>query len=107
MYAINAELTERYGPLRWRREIPGLRLEMHPSTRYLLYQDPELWEYGTFAEPLETFIPRTFGIPFKITTDVEKDHWRLVIVTEEVLLGGTLRVGETDGPDKPDAQQAG
>jgi hypothetical protein len=98
MYAINDKLTEKYGPLRWRKPVEGLRLEMHPSTVHLLYRDEGLWGGGTFMEPVDTFFPRTFNVPCKVTTDVEKDHWRLVIVTEEVLMGGTLRVGEHDGP---------
>jgi hypothetical protein len=106
MYAIRDELTKRYGPF-WGHSLPaGLRLEMHPSTVNLLYQDSELWEHG-YTETIDTLILRAFSVPLKITLDVEEDHWRLVIVTENVLLGGRLKEGDARGPDKPDAQPAG
>jgi hypothetical protein len=58
----------------------GLRLEMHPAIRQLLMVDPALWD-GPGSQ-LEDWFP----VPVKVTTDLGKDQWRLVIVTEDVLL---------------------
>lgn len=66
---------------------PGLRLEMHPSVRRVLMTDPDLWEPGGGAwdeAPDHFFAPA----PVKVTMDIPAGTWRLVIVTEEVLLSG-------------------
>lgn len=61
----------------------GLRLELHPEARNKLWRDaytrdwPHNW--GT-----------VFGVPVKVTPDLPGGTWRLVIITEDVLLGGGL-----------------
>jgi hypothetical protein len=62
----------------------GLRVEMHPSVRRLLMTDPDLWERPGRECELDDWFP----VPAKVTTDVPPGKWRLVIVTEEVLLEG-------------------
>ena len=65
---------------------PGMRVEMHPLVRHVLMADPDLWEPGW---PLaRNDVTGWFPVPVKVTMDLGKGEWRLVIVTEEVLLAG-------------------
>jgi len=88
-------LTDRYGPsYRWQYEgsrLPeGLRLEIHPLTGNLLMQDPELWERDTWDVYHPPGLAEMFRCPVKVTPDAPAGGWRLVIVTEELIDGGTL-----------------
>ena len=69
----------------------GLRLEMHPRTHYTLAQDSDTYSWP--REPGDSFeelYRRTFRLPVKITPDLPEGTWRLVVVTEDVKLGGRL-----------------
>lgn len=80
--SVNEYVREHYMP----GEPPpdGLRLEMHPAIRRCIMMDRDLcagpWTGGE--------LPDWFPVPVKVTTDLAKNQWRLVIVTEEVLLEG-------------------
>jgi hypothetical protein len=75
-------LAEHYGPLMIFPE--GLRLEMHPSVRRAMMLCRDLWgPSGITGDPIDQF-----QVPAKVTMDVPEGTWRLVIVTEEVLLTG-------------------
>lgn len=60
---------------------PGLRLEMAYGVYNHLKRDPAsaVWP-GDLSE--------VFGLPVKITPEMPADTWRLVIIAEDVLLGG-------------------
>lgn len=74
-------------------ELPaGLRLEMHQSVRRYLMVNADLWEPG-FG--LSGDISEWFRVPVKVNPELSKNTWRLVIVTEEVLLDGGLLAPET------------
>lgn len=60
----------------------GLRLEMHPAVIRLLMMDQSLWEYPVREARPEDWFP----VPVRATTDLGGVRWRLVIVTEELLL---------------------
>ena len=65
----------------------GLRLEMHPSVRRLLMTDPDVWEpgWGAAGDAEDFFLL----LPARVTVeDMKPGGWRLVIVTEEILLTG-------------------
>lgn len=80
--SVNEYVQEHYNPYGL---LPaGLRLEVSPQVRYLLMRDQDLWERPGREGALEDFFP----VPVRVTTDLGKGRWRLVIVTEEVLLGG-------------------
>ena len=69
----------------------GLRLEMHPRTHYTLAQDSDTYSWP--REPGDSFeelYRRTFRLPVKVTSDLPEGTWRLVVVTEDVKLGGKL-----------------
>lgn len=75
---------------------PGLRVEMHPRVHYTLAADPETYAWPRQpGDSFEEIYTRTFGVPVKITSDMPEGHWRLVVVTEEVLLGGGLQSAPT------------
>jgi hypothetical protein len=85
--SVNEYVREHYplGGPPYRRPLPdGLRLEMHPDVRRALMRDPDLWELPGQASGLGDWFPA----PVRVTTDLENGRWRLVIVTEEVLLDG-------------------
>jgi len=90
---VRDELDNRW-PLRDRggtKPPEGLRLEMHPAVYYALLRDADLMRYysgGT--DDMDEHLAGLFRIPVKITQDLERGHWRLVIVTEDVLKGGIL-----------------
>lgn len=83
--AIASKLTEEYGPPISRRLPEGLRLEVHPSVRGMLYRDPDLWPHMEDIDPAEKF-----EVPVRLSIDLPPGGWRLVIVTEDVLMGGTV-----------------
>jgi hypothetical protein len=62
----------------------GLRVEMHPDVCHLLLRDGDLWEGPSRKADVTDWLP----VPVKITTDMKRGQWRLVIVTEEVRLDG-------------------
>jgi hypothetical protein len=81
--SVREYMREHYWPV----PPPGLRLEMHPSVRQWLLMDADLLMEG--AWPGEEVGPDDFlPVPVKVNLDLKRDQWRLVIVTEEVLLGG-------------------
>ena len=65
----------------------GLRLEMHPDVYYTIMRDPYTLDWPT---PDADGLSKVFRLPVKVTPDLDSGHWRLVVVTEDVKLGGTL-----------------
>lgn len=110
---VYEKLTGKYGPsYLWYDRVAdvsrlpvGLRMEMHPSVRQRLLTDVYLGRYG-FGNTCDPFIgygytgdaelQEQFRVPVKITIDLPKDTWRLVIITEEVISAGELPQ-EADG----------
>jgi hypothetical protein len=92
MAAVEEAITERYGlPSGFRVLPPGLRLEMHPSVRrWLMVSDDTLFRYAARVPD------DLFSVPVLVTAHLPEDRWRLVIVTEEVILGGGIH-GENPG----------
>ena len=83
---VNEYLADRYGP--FYRNVPaGLRLEMHPLARRYLMVSRDLWEPG-FPHPSD--IAEWFRVPVKVDMDLPSGSWRLVIVTEDVLLDSRM-----------------
>jgi hypothetical protein len=86
--AVTLELDNEYGPL-WRQGHPklpeGLRLELGGAAYNRLLRDPATFNWSTGPDGLA----RQFGVPVKIVHELEY-AFRLVIVTEKVLLGGAL-----------------
>jgi hypothetical protein len=76
-------LTDTYGPFGSQHLPEGLRLEIHPMAYRHLLRCPDS---GPWPEDLA----RHFTIPVKVSDDLPTDTWRLVIITENVLLGGRL-----------------
>lgn len=85
VHAVAQKLYDEYGPPLHRRLPEGLRLEVHPSVMTMIYQDPALWEHLDDTDPAAKF-----EVPVKVTVDQPIGGWRLVIVTEDVLMGGTV-----------------
>lgn len=93
LYTVTRYLDEHYmhWQTRWGALPDGLRLEMHPRVHYTLARDEDTFHWP--REPGDSFeelYARTFGLPVKITSDVAEGTWRLVVVTEDVKLGGKL-----------------
>lgn len=93
LYAVRNYLDEAYPywQTRWGALPDGLRMEMHPRTHYTLVQDPDTYSWP--REPGDSFeelYARVFRLPVKITPDLPEGTWRLVVVTEDVKLGGKL-----------------
>lgn len=69
----------------------GLRVEMHPRVHYTLAADPDTYMWPREPGDLfEELYARTFSLPVRITPDLPEGTWRLVVITEDVLLGGKL-----------------
>jgi hypothetical protein len=62
----------------------GLRLEIHPLVYYMIMRSADQG-FRMVDEPLKR-IP----MPVKITPELPRYGWRLVIVTEEVINGGLM-----------------
>lgn len=62
----------------------GLRLEIHPLVYYMFMRNL-MQDFALTANPLKR-IP----VPVKITPEMPRYGWRLVIVTEEVINGGLM-----------------
>jgi len=97
--SVNEYVSEHY-PLRFfpdrHRALPeGLRLERHPSVRRMLMMDPDLLEPGWPQARGDG--TGWFPCPVKVATDMPKGQWRLVIVTEEVLLAAAWPAPEPAG----------
>lgn len=93
LIAVTEYLDEAYPhwQTRWGSLPDGLRLEMHPRVHYTLARDSDTHEWP--REPGDSFeelYRRTFRLPVKITPDLPEGTWRLVVVTEDVKLGGKL-----------------
>jgi hypothetical protein len=88
-HAVRAWLDDHY-PY-WRtlpQTLPdGLRLEMHPLVERLMWRDREVFTWGP---PTVETLQSAFGVPVKVTTDLPDSTWRLAVVTEQVMLGGTI-----------------
>jgi len=88
---VYQELVDRYGPsYLWNVELPtGLRLELNPRLRYLLWTDPELNDYMSMS-----FVPGgpedQFRVPVKYNPELPSNSWRLVIVTEDLISDGIV-----------------
>lgn len=96
MTAVEEVLTEKYGPPRLRTLPAGLRLEMHPGVALLfMASDDGLFRFARrIPEDL-------FTVPVLVTMHIPEGSWRLVIVTEEVLLGGTTGISPPGGSGPP------
>jgi hypothetical protein len=87
---VDKYVREHNPPFTPRPEIPeGIRLEIHPAVYHMLLRNMAE-EYISMKDPLERF-----PLPVKVTTDVPKYGWRLVIITEEVINGGVMPHRET------------
>lgn len=91
LIAVTEYLDEHYPHWQtpWRALPDGLRMEMHPRVHYTLAADPDTYHWP--REPGDSFeelYRRTFRLPVKITPDLPEGTWRLVVVTEDVKLGG-------------------
>lgn len=88
---VYQELVDRYGPsYLWDVKLPaGLRLELHPRLRYMMWTDPELNDYMIMS-----FIPggpeAQFRVPVKYNPELPSNSWRLVIVTEDLISDGIV-----------------
>lgn len=88
---LHDTLYDRYGPPSWAKYPEGLQLEMHPSVRYAILSDPSMLESPNFMfQDVSEYVSLRLRLPLKYNPDLPKDGWRLVIVTEDVLTGGTL-----------------
>ena len=90
----------------------GLRLEFHPAIRYLIAQEPDVLQYSLETPPHTTeqeLLDRLFGVPVRISRELEPYTWRLVIVTETVKTAGRLNVVGRDRLHRlsPDAGDRG
>lgn len=105
---IQDELRER-----WPYSKPeDLRLEIHPTIRYLVAQEPDVLRYAVLTPPSTTeqeLLDRLFGVPVRISRELEPYSWRLVIVTEDVKDSGRLNVMGRDRlhPGNADAGDRG
>lgn len=93
LIAVTEYLDEHYPHWTYRvNALPeGLRLEMHPRVHYTLAQDPDTYFWPREADDsFEEIYRRVFRLPVKITPDLPEGAWRLVVVTEDVKLGGKL-----------------
>lgn len=81
LIAVRQALRGKYGLEPWTALPAGLRLEIHPAVYYRLMRDPDA------AESRIGDVGSQIGVPVKVTTDLPHGAWRLVIITEEVLLG--------------------
>ncbi|HEV3380917.1 MAG TPA: hypothetical protein VG142_08060 [Trebonia sp.] len=63
----------------------GVRLEMNPYFYRFLIRDA-LFYGDSPAEAMEKHFP----VPVKVTPDIPLGSWRLVVVTEQLLLEGLL-----------------
>ena len=93
LIAVTECMDEQYPGWQYRTSMPpaGLRLEMHPRVYYELVKDPDTDHWP--REPGDSFeeiYRRVFRLPVKITPDLPEGTWRLVVVTEDVKLGGKL-----------------
>ena len=87
--AIYELVHEKYA---YGKEPAGLRLEIHPTTRYLIFRDPDaLASFTGTDEPELEIMAELFSVPeVKLNPELQPDGWRLAVVTEQVLLGGRL-----------------
>jgi hypothetical protein len=85
--AVEDLLIERYGPPRAGRLPAGLRLEMHPSVArwFMVSDDDEIRHARNIPGDL-------FTVPVLVTVHLPENRWRLLIVTEEVLIGGGIYI---------------
>lgn len=75
-----AYILEHYGAPA--RDLPaGLRMEMHPTVLRALRMSVARWSNADLQDSL-------FEVPMKVNPDLTARGWRLVIVTEDVLLAG-------------------
>jgi hypothetical protein len=93
MIAVRQRLFDEYGPF-WDRPgalPPELRLELHPLAWNIVMTSADMdWQAIDPGTPLHDYAEQAYGVPVKINPELPKAAWRLVIVTEKVLEGGTL-----------------
>jgi hypothetical protein len=70
---------------------PGLRLEMHTTVRIALLRDDTVSRNLPFGnDPLSEL----FHMPVRVNSDLPVGGWRLVVITEDIVLIGALKVPE-------------
>jgi hypothetical protein len=82
---VYQELVDRYGPsYLWEVRLPaGLRLELNPRLRHMLWTDYDLNDYGSFSLFFPPGNPEAqFRIPVKYEPELPSNSWRIVIVEE-------------------------
>lgn len=87
--AVERRLVEEYGPHElWNVTTfpPGLRLEVHPTAFYAFFRD--VYTIGWVASMGS--LSAAFRVPAIVSPSLPERGWRLVVVTENVLLGGTI-----------------
>lgn len=87
--AVEQKLADTYGAF-WRNRLPDdLKLYMHPSVRRELWKDASFMSFEAFRNGGD--IEAVFYVPVHVTIDgLMPGQWKLAIITENVLLGGTL-----------------
>lgn len=91
-------LADRYGPsYSWKQPgsklPPGIRIEIHPTVYWAIVTDPAfMHDPDLFASGGD--VSDVFRIPVKVDYDVQEDHWRIVVVTEEEISSGIFRGGK-------------
>lgn len=81
---VREYVQEHYNSSGTKLRLPdGLRLEVHPAVQRVLMTDPDLWERPGRETALDDFFP----VPVRVDYELKR-QWRLVIVTEEILLAG-------------------
>lgn len=96
LIAVAKKMTETYGPFWDRNPAPeGLRLELHPGLCNRIWSTPGFMSYPAFAgsgsgPSWEEALGEKFGVLVIVNPRLPRDCFRLVVVTEEILLGGRL-----------------
>lgn len=86
--AVTAWLDATYPFWREGQLLPaGLRLELHPKAYNVLRQDPEGWRAW---DGRPEGLGRMLAVPVRVNHDLPPGGWRLVIITEDVKIGGVL-----------------
>lgn len=96
--SVRKYVNENYSPV---STCPaGLRVEMQPAVQRMLMTDPDLWEHLWERPGRETALDDFFPVPVRVDYEL-KQQWRLVIVTEKVLLAGTMPEKPVSRSDEP------
>lgn len=86
--AVQDKLREKWpeSAIGWHVFPEGLRLEMHPKAYMTFWADP----YSQLLPAREENLEGVLGVPVKVIPDLPEGTFRLVIVTEDVIMGGEL-----------------